>query len=155
MTGIHWPPRFDPATAPVHVCNSLDIAAPPALVWDLLIHARAWPGFYANASNIVIEGDRAALGPATRFHWRSFGVNLTSTVEEFVPHHRIAWLAHGLGVEAYHAWLITPTATGCTVLTEETQYGLLARAGALLMPRRMHTQHQNWLEGLAREATAH
>ena len=127
MTGIHWPPRFDPATAPVHVCNSLDIAAPPALVWDLLIHARAWPGFYANASNIVIEGDRAALGPATRFHWRSFGVNLTSTVEEFVPHHRIAWLAHGL----------------------------LARAGALLMPRRMHTQHQNWLEGRAREATAH
>ena len=62
---------------------------------------------------------------------------------------RIAWLATGVGVQAYHAWLITPTATGCTILTEETQHGLIARAGRLVFPNRMERWHQKWLEALA------
>jgi hypothetical protein len=75
-----------------------------------------------------------------------------SRVEEFVPAERIAWTARGTGVEAYHAWLLTPVADGCRVLTEETQYGWLARAGRLLLPNRMHTQHQRWLDALAGQA---
>ncbi len=152
MPTIHWPPRFDPGVAPVHVRNSLAIAAPAAAVWTALVRAPDWPKFYSNASNITIEGGANELAGNSRFRWRTFGVDLDTEVVEFVPGERIAWLAHGRGVEAYHAWAIAPTATGCEVLTEETQYGILARLGALVMPGRMHTQHQLWLEGLSRVA---
>jgi len=64
----------------------------------------------------------------------------------------LAWDAKGIGILAYHAWLIIPTASGCTVLTEETQYGFLCRLGKLFMPNRMHQYHQLWLEGLKRKA---
>lgn len=152
MLTLHWPPRFDPAVAPVHVRNSLAIAAPAAAVWKALVRVPDWPKFYNNASNTAIAGGASELAANSRFRWRSFGVDLDTEVVEFVAGERIAWLARGLGVEAYHAWAIAPTAAGCDVLTEETQYGILARLGALVMPGRMHTQHQLWLEGLARVA---
>lgn len=82
-------------------------------------------------------------------------MNLRTQVTEFEPVQRIAWLAKGVGVEAYHAWLLTPTPEGgCRILTQETQWGWLARLGKLLMPSRMHSQHQLWLEGLASVAQA-
>jgi hypothetical protein len=85
----------------------------------------------------------------TRFWWKTLGLPLESTVREFVPGQRIAWDAHGLGVDAYHAWVLSPrTGGGCHVLTEETQHGWLARLGNRFMPNRMHRYHQLWLEGL-------
>ena len=71
---------------------------------------------------------------------------------EFEPQTRLAWDAHGLGLSAWHAWLLTPTATGTHVLTEETQSGWLARLGKTIYPTRMSKQHQLWLEGLSRQA---
>ncbi len=152
MSDIRWPPRFAPGTAPVHVVNALDIAAPPAAVWAKLVRATGWPDYYANASKVRIDGGGEDLTAGATFRWRTFDVDLVTTVEEFVPEQRVAWLARGVGVEAYHAWRLEPTGTGTRVVTEETQYGALARLGALVMPRRMHDWHQTWLEGLARVA---
>ncbi len=73
---------------------------------------------------------------------------MTSRVLEFVPNERIAWDARGPGVLAYHAWLITPTPTGCHVLTEERQHGRIAWLQSVVLPNRMHYKHQIWLEGL-------
>ncbi len=152
MSAIRWPPRFAPGTAPIHVRNELTVGASPAAVWRKLVRATGWPDYYANASNVRIDGGAEVLAPGASFRWRTFGVNLSTRVEEFVPGERIAWLARGTGVEAYHAWLIEPAGAGTHIVTEETQYGLLARLGAVLMPTRMHDWHQKWLEGLARVA---
>lgn len=150
---IRWPDRFSPARAPVHVVNELTMAASPQAVWRALIRAADWPGFYANASKVVVEGGGPDLSPGARFSWRTFGVDLKTQVQEFEPGERIAWLALAPGIEAYHAWLITPEpGGGCAVLTEETQHGLVARAGRLIFPGRMELWHQRWLEGLARTA---
>lgn len=150
---IRWPERFDPQRAPVFVSNELTVASPPEAVWAWLIRAPLWPTFYLNSSNVVLDGGARELRGDTRFRWKTFGVNLVTDVKEFEPVHRIAWLAKGFGVEAYHAWLLTPTPDGgCHILTEETQHGWLARLGKLLMPNRMHRQHQRWLEGLASKA---
>jgi hypothetical protein len=132
----------------VHVVNSIDIAASPSVVWTHLVRAPDWPTWYANASNVVIDGGGTDLAPRTRFRWRTFGVGLKTTVFEWVENERIAWLALSTGVRAYHAWLIVPTETGCRVITEETQHGFVARAGRMLFPNRMHDWHQKWLEGL-------
>ncbi|WEJ99124.1 MAG: hypothetical protein P0Y59_19600 [Candidatus Sphingomonas phytovorans] len=146
---IHWPKGFGPAEAPIHVVNRLDSATAPEIVWRRLIHAAGWPAIYANASDVAIEGGGADLFAGALFTWKTFGVALRSEVREFEPETRIAWLAKGIGVTAYHAWLIVPTASGCMILTEETQYGLVSRAGRLLFPTRMERWHQKWLEALA------
>ena len=151
MTTIHWPAAYAPAVMPVHVVNRLTVAASPVAVWARLIAAKDWPSFYANSANVRVDGGgplRAGVG----FRWRTFGLNLRSTVEEFVPGERIAWLAHGPGITAYHAWVLTPAAAGCAIVTEETQRGPIARLGKVLFPRGMATEHQKWLEGLARVA---
>jgi hypothetical protein len=150
--GIHWPDRYAPTRMPVHVINRIEASASPSLVWSRLVHASGWPAIYANAQNVKIEGGGADLFDGARFTWKTFGVALNSHVLEFEPGTRIAWLATSPGIVAYHAWLITPTPSGCTILTEETQSGFVARAGRLLFPARMERWHQKWLEALAAPA---
>lgn len=150
---IQWPDHYQPDHCPVHVRNELDMATAPACVWAWLTHPTLWPAWYVNASNVqMLESGGPDLQQGTRFRWKTFGVTITSTVLEYIPGKRIAWNAKGLGVDAYHAWLLQPSALGCWVLTEETQHGWLARLGNLFLPKRMHKYHQIWLEGLARKA---
>ena len=132
--GIHWLKGYAPNEAPIHVVNRIDAVVPASLAWTRLIDAAGWPAIYANAENVKVEGGGAELFDGARFTWKTFGVSLKSRVLEFEPETRIAWLATSMGVQAYHAWLITPTNGGCTILTEETQHGLVARAGRVLFP---------------------
>jgi hypothetical protein len=150
--GIHWPSEFDPNRAPIHVRNELKASASASSVWAWLVRARDWPSWYPNSQAVRLEGGVSNLGAGMTFRWRTFGVSLVSRVKEFVPEERIAWTAKGIGVWANHAWLILPAASGCTIVTEETQYGFASRLGALFMPSRMHRLHQVWLEGLAQKA---
>ena len=114
-----------------------------------------WPTWYVNAAHVrILQGSGPDLALGTKFRWKTFDVTITSTVLEFVPYERIAWDAHALGIEVYHAWVLQPTQQGCHVLTEETQHGWLARLGKLIMPNRMHKYHQIWLESLARQSRA-
>jgi Polyketide cyclase / dehydrase and lipid transport len=149
---IRWPAEFEPRAAAVHAVNRLDMDVAPAAAWAALIRASEWPLWYANAAKVRIDGGGPDLYSGARFTWRTFGVDLVSHVVEFVPGERIAWTAKAFGVWVYHAWLITPSAGGCHVLTEETQHGVLSRAGALFFPRRMGRWHQRWLEALAQKA---
>ncbi len=106
-----------------------------------------------NAANVkFLHGPLPDLALGTRFRWKTFGVTIESTVQEFVPGERIAWNAKAFGLDVYHAWLLTDSPEGCQILTEETQHGFVARAGALLMPKRMGHFHQIWLERLDHQA---
>ncbi|MGA7861272.1 MAG: SRPBCC domain-containing protein [Thermoplasmata archaeon] len=149
---IRWPERFAPDRAPVHVRNEIDVPVPPAQVWPWLVRAVLWPTWYSNASHMQIVGGGADLGPGTEFRWRTFSAPLRSKVEEFVPPERLAWSARGPGVDVYHAWLITPTPAGSHVLTEESQYGSLARLDHATRPGRMFEGHESWLRGLKERA---
>jgi uncharacterized protein YndB with AHSA1/START domain len=147
---IRWPAEYAPAATPVHVRNELEMDVAPEIVWAWLVRAQLWPTWYSNSAKVrFLSGTPPDLARDTRFRWRTFGVGLESCVVEFVPRERIAWKARGVGVDAYHAWLIERTARGGShVLTEETQHGWLARLAALVMPRRMQKFHQMWLEQL-------
>lgn len=146
---IIWPAYYQPSVCPIHVRNEIDIAAPADKVWAWLIRAQLWPTWYVNAANVrMVNGTTPDLALGTIFRWKTFGVSIESTVQEFVPGERIAWNGKAFGLDVYHAWLIQKTATGCHVLTEETQHGFMVRLGKLLMPNRMSKFHQIWLEGL-------
>jgi uncharacterized protein YndB with AHSA1/START domain len=153
VSKIHWPDRYHPDNVPVHVRNELDMAASPEQVWSWLIRATRWPEWYSNAANVeIVDGGGPDLTDGARFRWKTFDVTITSTVREFVPFERIAWDAQAFGLDVYHAWLLQPSGTGCLVITEESQHGLLARLGKLAMPGRMYKYHQLWLEALANKA---
>ncbi len=149
---IRWPDKYDPARAPVHVANEIDTLAAPEVLWAWLVRAPLWPSWYPNAKDLVVEGGASQLALGVRFTWRTFGVAIRSTVLEFEPCERIAWNAFGIGVDAYHAWEITPTPAGAHILTEETQYGWAARLGSIVFPNRMSRFHQIWLEQLSLKA---
>lgn len=120
----------------------------PEPVWAWLIRADLWHTWYSNARNVVISGGKNELGLGATFRWTTFGVSLKSRVEEFVPFERLAWTGEGTGIDVYHAWLIERTGTGCRVLTEENQNGILARLSAILRPDNMEKYHEVWLQNL-------
>ena len=148
---IRWPARFAPEVAPVHVRNTLWIEAPPAWVWAWLVRAPLWPTWYANAASNWAATDAAHqdLQQGSRFQWKTFGVTVHSQVAELEAGQRIAWSARGMGLDAYHAWLLLPADGGCWVLTEESQYGWGARLLNFLLPGRMARGHTLWLQSLA------
>lgn len=155
IDSISWPAEFDPSQTPIHVRNELAMNVSADLVWAWLIRAQAWPNWYCNSSHVrVIGQDSPDLQLGTTFRWSTFWVLLTSTVVEYVPGQRIAWNATGMGISAYHAWILERTESGCHVLTEETQTGWLARLGMFLMPDRMYQYHQIWLEQLQSQASS-
>lgn len=78
-------------------------------------------------------------------------------VTECEPDRRLAWSTVVDGDEtrssAYHGWVITPTDTGCHVLTEETQQGLFfVELIGRKHPGALYRYHQEWVETLARAA---
>jgi hypothetical protein len=151
---IRWPERYLPAKTSVFVRNEIVIPAAAENIWPWLLRAELWPEWYANAAEIhFISHTGPDLRNRSRFRWNTFGVRITSKVLEFEPPTRLAWETHGIGLEGYHAWVLTPLADGSThVLTEETQNGWLARLGQWLMPQRRAAKHQQWLEALSAKA---
>jgi uncharacterized protein YndB with AHSA1/START domain len=149
---IDWPENYRPGMSVAHVRNEIEIPAHAETIWSWLIRARLWPTWYSNSQGVLIEGGSQDLSLGCRFRWKTFGVTLNSRVEEFVPPQRLAWSARSSGLAAYHAWLIEDTPSGCHVLTEESQNGLLARLGHALRPNNMSRYHQMWLEQLRAKA---
>ncbi len=146
---IIWPSDYNPAICPIHVKNMLAMSSPPETVWAWLIRAQLWPTWYPNSADVkFLSGNPPDLALGTVFRWKTFGVTVQSTVKEFVPPMRLAWDAHGSGLDAFHAWLIQKTDAGCNVETEEVQHGSLARLSRALRPYHMEEKHQLWLEGL-------
>jgi uncharacterized protein YndB with AHSA1/START domain len=145
---IRWPDRYLPSRVGVHVRNELEMPVDPELVWAWLVRAELWPSWHPNSHEVVISGGGPDLGPGVQFSWTTFGVALHSKVEEYAPRERLAWTGRATGVEVYHAWLIERTTSGCHVLTEESQIGILPRLNHAVRPRRMGEMHQLWLERL-------
>lgn len=150
---VRWPSDCRPEQCPVYAYNELRMDAAPELAWAWLIRAERWSDWYANCKNLRIEsGPRQDLALATRFTWTTFNTRIDTTVEEFVPCTRLAWRGGGMGVHAYHAWVLEPVSGGVLVITEETQHGISASLGRFFLRRGLLNQHQRWLEGLARMA---
>jgi Polyketide cyclase / dehydrase and lipid transport len=150
---ISWPTEFDPGLCPIHVRNDIIIAASSQVIWAWIIRAQHWPVWYPNSSEVqIVTGASLDLSADARFSWKTFGVRLVSHVREFSPYERIAWDAFGVGIRAYHAWLMAATSHGTHVRTEETQSGWLARAHKFFMPNRMSYYHDLWLHKLRESA---
>ena len=154
---VIWPEKYDPRTSVIYALNDIDVKAPPELVWQLLVDAERWSEYFPPEDQVRITSGGSELALGTRFSRVTVGFPMSLTVTEFAPFRRLAWATTVDGDEtassAYHGWVITPTAVGCHVLTEETQQGefFLEELGRK-RPGALFAYHQDWVERLARAA---
>jgi hypothetical protein len=96
---IHWPQGFDPSKADLFSHNSLLIHASCEKIWSHIVDATTWPSWYPNSKNVQITGGASKLDSGTVFRWQTFGIDLESRVNEFVPYARIGWYGYAPGAE--------------------------------------------------------
>jgi uncharacterized protein YndB with AHSA1/START domain len=148
---IHWPAGFDPEKADLFSHNQLVINAPCERVWTLIIEAPKWPEWYPNSSHVQISEGGTTLKEGTIFHWTTFGLQLESRVNEFVPDTRIGWFGYAPGTAPtfYHTWYLTPIDdTTCNVIMEEVGNGPAAANMRKTDEGGMHRGHDLWLATL-------
>jgi len=152
---ILFPEEYQPSNSAVHARNELFIPASADTIWHWLTNVYTWPEWYPNSANIHVLGqeDGSHLNKNSIFKWRTFSTNIQSEVKEYEGSKRLAWVAKGSGLTAYHSWLIVEKEGGCLVITEETQRGFLPRMFGFFIKKGLLKQHQIWLEGLAEKAT--
>ena len=123
---IKWPQAMAPSRCPIHFTNELEVAASPKTIWSLLTDPKAWPSFYPSVTQVHLLDGHESLSLGTRFETNLVGQDVAASVQEFEPMTRIAWAGgpkDSKEAKAYHAWIITPTSTGCHLWTEETMHG--------------------------------
>jgi hypothetical protein len=93
----------------------------------LLVDAENWSRYFPAEDQVEILSGGRELSLGTRYSPVTVGFPMSLVVTECVPGRRLAWATtvdgDETGSSAYHGWVITPTADGCHVLTEETQQG--------------------------------
>jgi hypothetical protein len=142
---IRWPNGFDPAHADLFAHNVVVINAPAESVWAKLIEAEAWPTWYSNARDVVIDDPSGQLGENVTFEWTTFGLKIVSEVAEVAPYDRLGWYGNGDQLRAYHSWLLIPRSADSTyVVMEEIGMGRGAQHLALTNPGHMHRGHDLW-----------
>ena len=152
--GVRWPDEARPEVSPVYSKREMQVAAPVADVFARLGHAERWPEWYSQCGTVrIVAGPSPALGIGTRFRWTVLGVPVETIVEECAPPHRLAWSGTGLGAAAYHSWDLEPTASGCRVITEETQRGPLPSLLRLVLRPLLSFTQERWLADLAKVVT--
>ncbi len=154
---IKWPEDMVPSRAPIHFTNELEVAASPETIWSLLVDPKAWPGFYPGVQHVELLDGHETFGLGTRFETNLAGQDVFASVQEFEPITRIAWGGYPKVSEesrAYHAWIITPTANGCHLWTEETMQGPHWLELARQAPDVFWLTHEKLLRDLAKVAVA-
>jgi len=141
---IDWPLGFKPTGADLFAHNEIVINAEPEVIWQHLIAATAWPDWYSNARHVVVNDPSELLADGVTFDWTTFGMQIASTVAEFVPVARLGWYGVGEGLHAYHTWLLVPRERGTYIVMEEVGLGDSAKQLAQSNPGHMHRGHDLW-----------
>ncbi len=141
---IHWPTGFIPTAADVFVHNEILIQAPPEQIWQHLIEASAWPQWYSNAADVVMNEPAQVLAEGVTFEWTTYGFLISSTVAEFVPYSRLGWYGAEEDLSAYHAWLLVDHGERTHAVMEEIDLGGGAKRLAQTNPAQMHRGHDLW-----------
>jgi uncharacterized protein YndB with AHSA1/START domain len=150
---VNWPPGYEPRKSKFFVHNEIEIGAAPEKVWAILVEAIKWPDWYKGAQDVIISnGDLPFLQHNSVFTWKTMGLNFRSTIKEFEPASRLSWESKKKSIQGYHAWVIIPTATGCRVITDESQNGWLTFFEKTFQCKKLKRLHDVWLKALKKKS---
>lgn len=148
---IHWPQGFNPSEADLFAHNELVVHVPCDRVWGHIADATRWPEWYPNSKNVrILSGGDTTLTAASVFSWATFGLQIESRVNEFVPVTRLSWFGYAPGQKPafYHTWYLAPEGGGCLVVTEEVGRGEGAAKFRAADEGGLHRGHDLWLATL-------
>lgn len=136
--------------APVIAHLEIEINAPPAKVWALLVDAPAWPTWEKQINAVNSDGPLAA---GKKFLWKSGDTEIASQVQLFEPQTRLAWTGSAMSAKAIHVWQLQEVPGDRTrVLMKESMDGpLMSR----LFPQdKLNDAGMQWLVALKHAAEA-
>ncbi|MEU5184328.1 SRPBCC family protein [Streptomyces longwoodensis] len=136
-------------TAPVIVRLSTVIDAPLERVWALHTDIDAWAEWNADVDQAELDGP---LLPGNSFHWKTHGLDITSTLREIVPGQRLVWGGPAGGIEGVHVWTFEQTGSQVTVHTEESWSGAPVDAAAEQLGQALRQSLTTWLASLKSRA---
>jgi uncharacterized protein YndB with AHSA1/START domain len=132
-------------SAPVIARDEIVIHAPVETVWDIQTDVAGWPSWQPEIDGA--DGDHE-LEVGSVFRWQTGGLDITSTVEEIDPPHRIVWGGPAQGIVAVHVWTLDEQEGGVLVRTEESWEGDPVTAQVETLQRALDASLRDWLENL-------
>ncbi len=135
--------------APVVTRDEILVDAPIETIWSLQTDVAAWPSWQPDVDGAESEG---ALAVGSVFRWQTAGLDITSTVGQIDPPHRIVWGGSAQGITAVHFWSLEPKADGVLVRTEESWAGEPVEAQVETLQGALDGSLRAWLENLKRAA---
>lgn len=151
---MNWPAGGEPAAAAIDEVNTGRSSARPEAVWAWLVRPDRWNLYYDNVRGVRhLSGPWPEIAMGSRFSWTTFRTRITTEVTEYQALERLAWSASRLGSHAHHAWVLTATDDGGTLIyTREVHHGAVSSLLRPMLAPRMREMHQRWVDGLARIA---
>ncbi|MER5784131.1 SRPBCC family protein [Streptomyces mobaraensis] len=137
------------ATAPVTVRLSTLIDAPLERVWALHADIDSWACWNTDVDQARLDGP---LLPGTSFHWKTHGLDITSTIREIVPGERLVWNGPANGIDGVHVWTFERSGDRVAVHTEESWSGASVEAAADELGRALNASLTAWLAALKSRA---
>jgi uncharacterized protein YndB with AHSA1/START domain len=135
-------------SAPVVSRSEIEIAAPPAAVWEVVTAFERWPRWLRDVKSMSIEGP---VAPGTAFRWKAGPGTIISTIQRVERPRLIGWTGRTLGIDALHFWHFEERDGGTFVLTEESYEGLTARILRRWLQKRLDRALADGLEDLKTE----
>ena len=110
--------------APVAAASQIEIAAEPAIVWDVLANVERWPEWNKDVKSVALDGP---IDVGSVFRWKTSAGTITSTFKTLARPREIGWVGRALGITARHVWRLEPADGRTIVRTSESFNGFLAR----------------------------
>lgn len=126
----------------------IEIAAPPAKVWALLINVPSWPKWLTQVESVTAVGP---LHNGARFSWKTGGMAIHSQVELFEPERRLSWTGTAFTAKAIHVWELKSESGNRTLVSvKESMDGpMMAK---LFSSRNLAETDTEWLAALKKAA---
>ena len=64
---VIYPPEFDPRISAIYALNEIDVKAPAAVVWKLLVEAETWSNYFPPENQVKLPAGQTELSLGTRY----------------------------------------------------------------------------------------
>lgn len=109
-------------SAPASASGTIQIAAPPETVWDVLSDLPTWPEWNGDVRSMTVAGP---IQPGTEFRWKSGPSSLVSRMRVVDRPNEIAWTGTTMGIHAIHVFHFAPMEGGTLARSDESFTGLI------------------------------
>ena len=131
---------------------TVDISAPPEVVWAVLPDVESWPAWTASITSIRRSSpDRLQVGSRVRIEQPRLPATVW-TVSELVEGERFTWTSSSPGVHTRASHRVVGTAAGSRVTLSIDQAGVLGRLVGRLYGGLMHRYVEMEAAGLKRRS---